>query len=374
MGNKQKTKSTSEVKVPEWVSRGGEQLFNSASQWNANNPITGYTGQRSAPASPNQQAASTMAAATANAGQADIETARNLTQQGAQGTYQPIVARQWNNDEAQRYMSPFATQVRDNTLREIDRGNTIQQRGVDDRAQAAKAFGGDRHAILMGEVMRDQGQQRTDYIDRANEAAYADASNRFNSDRGAEMNAGQFNEGMRQQGYDRLIRAGGQMGDLGNTSAGLASRGVQGLLTTGMVDQDVNQRALDADYQEFLRMQNGGMDRYSQLAGIMSGVPINRTENSNSVTRSGSIGSSLLGIAQIGASLYSDRRLKRNIRKIGELAKGVGVYAYQYLWPSVEQVGVMADEVLANFPQAIERGPRGYHKVNYGKLMEAVAC
>jgi hypothetical protein len=370
MTNKSKTKSTSEVKVPEWVSQGGQQLFNSADKWNKENPVTGYTGDRSAPASANQQAASTMAAATANAGQADIEAARNLTRQGAQGTYQPVIAQQWNNEQATKYMSPFATQVRDNTLREIDRGNTIQQRGVDDRAQAAKAFGGDRHAILMGEVMRDQGQQRTDYIDRANEAAYADAANRFNADRSATMNADQFNEGNRQQGFDRLIRAGGQMGDLGNTSAGMASRGVQGLLTTGMVDQDVNQRALDADYQEFLRVQNGGMDRYGQLAGILSGVPINRTENSTSQTKSGSLGSSLLGIAQIGASMYSDRRLKREIRKIGDLAKGVGIYAYKYIWPSVEQIGVMADEVLASFPQAVEQGPRGYHKVNYGKLME----
>ena len=379
MGGSKKTETTNNVvesKVPQWVSDAGQQTYNNASNWIANNPVQPYSGQRAAPATANQNAASTMARDTANAGQSDLDAARALTSQAANGTYQPITTQAWDSAQAQKYASPFASAVRDNTLREMDRNNLIQQRQVDDQAQAAHAFGGDRQSILMAQLMKDQNTGRTNYIDQANQEAYLNAQGQFNQDRAAQTGVDQFNAGIQQQGYDRQLAAGGQYGQLGTTAGGLASRGVNGLLTTGLVDQDVQQRALDAQYQDYLRTQQQPLDQYAQLGGILAGTPINRTQNTNGTTTqtsSGGLGSTLLGIAQIGASIYSDRRLKRDIVKIGELAKGVGIYTYNYLWPSVRQVGVMADEVARHFPQAIESGPNGYSKVNYGKLMEAVA-
>ena len=60
----------------------------------------------------------------------------------------------------------------------------------------------------------------------------------------------------------------------------------------------------------------------------------------------------------------SDRRLKRNIRKFGEIAKNVGLYMYQYLWEDKERIGVMADEV-PEFSGKI----MGYKYVDYGRLI-----
>lgn len=382
-GSKQKatTQSTVQSTVPQWVSDGGQQTFNSAKTWMDNNPVQPYAGERSAPASDNQVAASSMAAATANAGQADIEGARRLTSMAARGQYQPVFAQNWNGEAAQQYMSPYASNVRDNTLRKMDQNNLVQQRQVDDSAQGAHAFGGDRHAILMGEVMRDQNTARNDYVDQSNQSAYNDAASRWQADRAANMEAGEFNSNQGQRTYDRILSAGGQMGNLGTASGELASRGVGNLLTTGMVDQDVRQRSNDAAYQDYLRTQTAPLDRYNQLTGILSGVPINRTTTENGTQTSqtsNSLGSSLLGIGAIGASMFqpmkiSDRRLKRDIRKVGELAKGIGLYAYRYLWPSTVQVGVMADEVGARIPEAVELGSNGFFRVNYGKLMEAMA-
>ena len=90
-------------------------------------------------------------------------------------------------------------------------------------------------------------------------------------------------------------------------------------------------------------------------------------QNQNYQARSAQQTAMLNGLFQLGSSAataFSDRRLKRNILRIGKLASGLAVYAYQYLWSDKAHVGVMADE---NTDIAIE-GPNGFKKVNYGLI------
>ena len=96
--------------------------------------------------------------------------------------------------------------------------------------------------------------------------------------------------------------------------------------------------------------------------------------NSQTTKQSGGLGQMLLGAgAQLGSAaiMASDRRLKTKIAKIGELADGLGVYLWRYIWEGGDQrhVGVMADEVENLRPWAL--GPRimgEYATVNYGAL------
>ena len=56
----------------------------------------------------------------------------------------------------------------------------------------------------------------------------------------------------------------------------------------------------------------------------------------------------LQGIGDIGMGammMFCDRRLKKNIRKIGETAGGTNIYSFQYIWGGPEVMGPMADEV-----------------------------
>lgn len=76
------------------------------------------------------------------------------------------------------------------------------------------------------------------------------------------------------------------------------------------------------------------------------------------------------GLYQLGSSAaaaFSDRRLKRDILRIG-MWKGLALYAYRYLWSDEPQVGVMADEVMKVDPRAVFVTPSGYLAVNYGML------
>ncbi len=71
-----------------------------------------------------------------------------------------------------------------------------------------------------------------------------------------------------------------------------------------------------------------------------------------------------LGGSALGAGIfkYSDRRLKRNIVRIGERA-GLPLYAYEI--DGRPDIGVMADEVAKVRPDAVTLLPSGFYAVNY---------
>ena len=68
-----------------------------------------------------------------------------------------------------------------------------------------------------------------------------------------------------------------------------------------------------------------------------------------------------------GALLSSDRRLKKNIKRIGTHVLGIGLYTWDYLWGQPFS-GVMADEVEQVMPEAVVTHPSGFKMVNYSML------
>lgn len=80
----------------------------------------------------------------------------------------------------------------------------------------------------------------------------------------------------------------------------------------------------------------------------------------------------LLGLVAQAAITKSDRRLKKNIRKVATLAHGVGLYAFNYLWDTLNvpaRIGYMADEVAKVFPDAVHYDRHGYAMVDYSKVL-----
>lgn len=68
-----------------------------------------------------------------------------------------------------------------------------------------------------------------------------------------------------------------------------------------------------------------------------------------------------------GLPKLSDRRLKTNIKRLGTRQDGLGVYAFNYVWGGQRHVGLMADEVVNVYPDAVvEMG--GYMMVDYSKV------
>ena len=106
-----------------------------------------------------------------------------------------------------------------------------------------------------------------------------------------------------------------------------------------------------------------GQEGRPPAGGLVAGVGDKNTGRKASGL--GNIASTVGGIASI---FSSDRRLKHNIRKVGEFADGLGIYFFSYLGSKQRFKGVMADEVAELRPWAL--GPRiaGYATVNYGAL------
>jgi hypothetical protein len=66
--------------------------------------------------------------------------------------------------------------------------------------------------------------------------------------------------------------------------------------------------------------------------------------------------------------IFSDRRLKTNIRKLGTDETGLNVYSFSYVWDTAKLcAGYMADEVMRVFPHAVGKR-NGYLTVNYGMV------
>ncbi len=72
-----------------------------------------------------------------------------------------------------------------------------------------------------------------------------------------------------------------------------------------------------------------------------------------------------------GAALLSDRRLKRNIKYLGDTSGGFRAYSFKFkdaAHGTGTYYGVMADEVRALKPEAVTRGIDGFDRVYYGML------
>jgi hypothetical protein len=88
----------------------------------------------------------------------------------------------------------------------------------------------------------------------------------------------------------------------------------------------------------------------------------------------GSIGGALLspmtagGSTVLGSLMGSDRRLKKDIVRIGELENGLSLYEYEYVTGGGRTIGVMADEVEKVLPAAVYTRPDGFKMVDYGML------
>lgn len=110
------------------------------------------------------------------------------------------------------------------------------------------------------------------------------------------------------------------------------------------------------------------------IAGLFTGQTINTSGTSTSKQSGGFLGDLLLTIAgntAMASKAMSERRVKRNIVKLGEGSDGLGVYRYNYIWDDEaepERIGVMVDEVERIRPWALGPVVDGVQTVDYAAL------
>jgi hypothetical protein len=102
---------------------------------------------------------------------------------------------------------------------------------------------------------------------------------------------------------------------------------------------------------------------YAQNAGGLMGRYLNQN-GTQTTKQSGSI-MDVLGMGLQAASLFSDERLKTDVRRVGRTDAGLTVYIFRYGGAGPFHMGVMAQEVRAAQPAALGRERAGYMTVNY---------
>lgn len=172
-----------------------------------------------------------------------------------------------------------------------------------------------------------------------------------------------------KEGYQNFLNSSGYQNVIDSAMRGITgSHGAQGLLRSGATLGRMQDRASDIGGQYFTNY----LGQVSNLAnqGLNAGQLITSAGQTSSSTQKGGSGGVLGAVASIG-SLFSDRRLKRDIELLERTDDGLGIYAFNYLWDEPEErphIGVMADEVSALRPWALGSEVEGFATVNYGAL------
>ena len=120
----------------------------------------------------------------------------------------------------------------------------------------------------------------------------------------------------------------------------------------------------------------GEQSRGAASASGASGMAANMQQPQQ---KSNLLGSVIQGAATVGAGYLmgpmSDINLKENITKIGQYASGLNIYTWTWnskgkeiADPLQPTVGVMAQEAMLVFPEAVSKGTDGFLRVNYGAI------
>lgn len=118
-----------------------------------------------------------------------------------------------------------------------------------------------------------------------------------------------------------------------------------------------------ANYQNMLanyQLQGGGTNQWqSALGGAASGA--------SAGSSFGPWGAVIGGLAGGAAGYYSDARVKRNIRTVGETPSGIPIIEFEYRDDPEHKTyqGVIAQDVLVFNPEAVETDESGILKVRY---------
>lgn len=163
----------------------------------------------------------------------------------------------------------------------------------------------------------------------------------------------------------------------------LRNASVTGGLRSGTANENLA-RANNAVLQNAYNMQLGGLQSLmgmpsnaNNIAASMAGLGQTQAQGITAAAQAQQAGNqqglnNILGIASLGASIFSDNRLKANIEKIGT-KNGLGWYRWTWnkkaeaLGLSGEQEGYMVSEVAKKHPEAV--GERdGYATINYQML------
>lgn len=106
----------------------------------------------------------------------------------------------------------------------------------------------------------------------------------------------------------------------------------------------------------------------------MAGTDVGGITNSgyaNQLSQHNSNQKLLGGLFDAGSNLLmaSDRRLKTDIKRVGQTDTGTPIYSFRYKSGGPTHIGYMAQDLIEGQPNAVVTGPDGFYRVNYAEVV-----
>lgn len=322
---------------------------------------------------PSQQKAIDLANSNVGNYLPDLNRSRELAEESAKGI---------TEEQIQKYTNPYLQDVLNFSIKDME--DAAAQRREQMRAIASRS-GND---FASSGASANRFQVEGDLADRSlyREIGGLSATTRANA----------FNTaaGLASDERGRQYNASGALGNLANTNSVLGAKDVGMLGAAGdlesMPQQNERQHLMDSvnTYNAATNAAQPSVQQYqktsplSQILGLVGtvgtiaaapftggasllGLPAAATQASAALG-GGGMGTGGLSNPMSSAGRPSDRRLKRNIKRIGTHSLGIGLYVWDYLWGE-HSSGVMADEVKQVMPAAVSK-VAGFDVVNYSMI------
>ena len=273
-------------------------------------------------------------------------------------------------DAATKYASGqnIDAQVNDAMLNARQTARDVTLPGINQNAAMTGNTNSSRTGIAEGLVERGLAQQATDLGSSLRSKAFSDglalASNNAQQNNAQKLGSLYTGASAGTNAANSGVAANSQSITDKNNLLGIAEGAGSGL-------QNSNQLTLDNLLKQYQSQVSSPYDALNGLMGIIGtnnwGSNSSGTSTTTKTPSAYEVIGGLLGAAGNAKALFSDERLKTNIRRVGQLDNGLGVYAYSYKDDPFERthIGVMAQEAEKVRPEAIGNY-HGYKTVDYG--------
>ncbi len=345
----------------------------------------------------------------ANAGLGGVQ---NYLQAGSQAAaqgqqYAGLAAGNAGPNAYQQYMNPYTQSVINSTMANAQNQDAQQAQQLSSNAIGQGAYGGDRAGIAQAALAGQQalannstiaGLESSGYTNAQqsalqNAGLYGNLANSANQSAGVYNTLGQL-QGQTAQGYSGLA---GQSANLGNIAQSNLISGASAGLQGSTLQQQNAQQQDTAAYGQYQAALQYPYQQTSYLANIDEGIGNSSGSLTNSPGPSAlsqGLGAATTGLGILGAiggsggvsagfnsvtsglgSLFSDRRLKEDVRPIGKTFAGQTIYSFRYKGdPSgTVHTGFLAHEVEKTDPDAVRTHASGFKVVDYGEATDRAA-
>ena len=232
-----------------------------------------------------------------------------LTGLGQALMYNPASAQTFGGMQAAQYMSPYASAVTDQAVREAALKGQLDKQAGAMGAISRGTFGGARNALLQAEQSRGLTQTLADIRAKGAQEAYTNAQAQFNADQARQQQAQQYaatlGAQLGQAGITAGVDTSKALGALGTEQqqADLARLTAQG--ATGAEQQALAQKQADIAYQNQMAQQNYAKQQlqfYSDIlrgnAGALGSTQVQYTPTPSATSQIAGLGLAGLGLAK----------------------------------------------------------------------------